>query len=90
VKTLAISISSLFVSSTWFEREVWDMFGIKFLYNDDLRRILTDYGFKGHPLRKNFPLIGYVEVRYDDLSKSIATEKVEITQGLRYFKFENP
>jgi NADH:ubiquinone oxidoreductase subunit C len=66
------------------------MFGIKFLYNEDLRRILTDYGFKGHPMRKDFPLIGYVEVRYDDLNKAIATEYVEITQGLRFFRFENP
>jgi len=66
------------------------MFGVKFLYNADLRRILTDYGFKGHPMRKDFPLVGYIEVRYDDLNKVIATEHVEITQGLRYFKFENP
>jgi NADH:ubiquinone oxidoreductase subunit C len=90
VKTLALSISTIFPSSSWFEREIWDMFGIKFLFNEDLRRILTDYGFKGHPMRKDFPLIGYIEIRYDDVSKGIITEQAEITQGLRFFKFDNP
>jgi len=72
------------------EREIWDMFGIKFLLNNDLRRILTDYGFQGHPLRKNFPLIGFVELRYDDLFQSILIEPVEVTQKFRFFRFENP
>jgi len=85
-----ISIKSLFNSADWLEREVWDMFGIKFLLHGDLRRILTDYGFKGHPLRKTFPLTGYVEIRYDDTKLFTITEPVEFAQRFRFFKFNNP
>jgi NADH:ubiquinone oxidoreductase subunit C len=66
------------------------MYGIKFILNKDLRRILTDYGFKGCPLRKDFPLIGYIEIRYDDEKQLILAEPVETSQGFRFFKFENP
>jgi NADH-quinone oxidoreductase subunit C len=66
------------------------MYGLKFILHGDLRRILTDYGFKGHPLRKDFPLIGYVELRYDDIYQLIVLEPVEISQGFRFFKYENP
>jgi len=66
------------------------MFGIKFLLHTNLRRILTDYGFQGHPLRKEFPLIGFVELRYDDLYQSIFVEPVESSQNFRFFKFDNP
>jgi NADH:ubiquinone oxidoreductase subunit C len=63
------SVTSLFATANWFERETWDMFGIAFLNHPDLRRLLTDYGFEGHPLRKDFPLTGYIEFRYDDSKK---------------------
>jgi len=66
------------------------MFGIKFLFHKNLRRILTDYGFKGYPLRKDFPLIGFFELRYDDLYQSIFVEPVELSQLFRFFKFQNP
>jgi NADH:ubiquinone oxidoreductase subunit C len=66
------------------------MYGIKFLFNMDLRRILTDYGFKGHPLRKDFPLSGYIDVWYDDSIQSIKVAPLELAQSLRFFKFENP
>jgi len=66
------------------------MFGIRFLLHKDLRRLLTDYGFKGHPLRKNFPLTGFFEVRYDDESRTIVNEPLELTQEYRIFRFENP
>jgi NADH-quinone oxidoreductase subunit C len=79
-----------FVSAGWLEREIWDFFGIRFFFHTDLRRILTDYGFKGHPLRKDFPLTGFVEVRYDDVFQSILIEKVEFSQKLRVFRFLNP
>ena len=85
-----LSINSFYSSSSWLEREVWDMFGIKFLLHKNLRRILTDYGFQGHPLRKDFPLIGFIELRYDDLYQSIFVEPVESTQNFRFFKFESP
>jgi NADH/F420H2 dehydrogenase subunit C len=84
------SSSQLFSSSGWWEREVWDMFGIFFSNHPDLRRILTDYGFSGHPLRKDFPLTGYVEVRYDDSEKRVLNEPVEVSQEFRYFDFQTP
>jgi NADH/F420H2 dehydrogenase subunit C len=83
------SITSIFECANWFEREVWDMYGVFFYDNTDLRRILTDYGFKGYPLRKDFPLIGYVEVRYDELQKRVITEKVSLAQDYRDFSFNN-
>ena len=88
--TLLSSVTSLYSSAGWWEREVWDMFGIFFSDHPDLRRILTDYGFHGHPLRKDFPLSGFVEVRYDDSEKRVITEPVEITQEFRYFDFTSP
>ncbi len=87
---LVSSVTSLYFSAGWWEREVYDMFGIFFSNHPDLRRILTDYGFQGHPLRKDFPLSGFVEVRYDDSFKRVITEPVEITQEFRYFDFTSP
>uniref|UniRef100_E1CBH2 NADH dehydrogenase [ubiquinone] iron-sulfur protein 3 n=1 Tax=Cycas taitungensis TaxID=54799 RepID=E1CBH2_CYCTA len=84
------SVVSLFPSAGWWEREVWDMFGVYFINHPDLRRILTDYGFEGHPLRKDFPLSGYVEVRYDDSEKRVVFEPIGMTQEFRYFDFASP
>lgn len=84
------SVVSIFSSAGWYEREVWDMFGVLFSGNPDLRRILTDYGFQGHPLRKDFPLTGYVEVRYDDDQKRVVYEPVKLTQDFRNFDFMSP
>jgi NADH dehydrogenase (ubiquinone) Fe-S protein 3 len=84
------SCTSVYSSAGWWEREVWDMFGIFFSNHPDLRRILTDYGFEGHPLRKDFPLTGYVEVRYDDSEKRVITEPLELSQEFRYFDFASP
>jgi NADH-quinone oxidoreductase subunit C len=84
------SVVGLYSSAGWFEREVWDMFGVIFAGNPDLRRILTDYGFQGHPLRKDFPLTGYVEVRYDDEQKRVVYEPVKLTQDFRTFDFMSP
>ena len=84
------SITSLFPSANWYEREVWDLFGIAFINHPDLRRILTDYGFNGFPLRKDFPLSGNVEVRYDMATKKVIYEPVKLTQDFRDFDFESP
>jgi NADH dehydrogenase (ubiquinone) Fe-S protein 3 len=84
------SSTVLYSSAGWWEREVWDMFGVFFSGHPDLRRILTDYGFEGHPLRKDFPLTGYTEVRYDDSEKRVITESLELTQEFRYFDFSSP
>ena len=80
----------IFSSAGWFEREVWDMYGVPFSGHPDLRRILTDYGFEGHPLRKDFPLTGYVELRYDDATKRCVYEPVALTQDFRNFDFLSP
>lgn len=84
------SVVSIYSSAGWYEREVWDLFGIYFANHPDLRRILTDYGFEGHPMRKDFPLSGYVEVRYDDERKRVITEPLEMTQEFRSFDFLSP
>lgn len=82
--------SDLFPAAVWLERETWDMYGIFFSGHADLRRLLTDYGFNGHPLRKDFPLSGYSQLRYDDESKQIISESVSFSQEYRYFDFLNP
>lgn len=84
------SIVDLYQSANWLEREVWDMNGIYMEQHPDLRRILTDYGFEGYPLRKDFPLSGYVEVRYDDTVKRVVCEPLELAQEFRSFNFESP
>jgi NADH-quinone oxidoreductase subunit C len=82
--------STLYESSVWYEREIWDMYGIEFKDNPDLRRILTDYGFEGHPLRKDFPLTGHVEVRYDPIQQKVIYEPVQLAQDFRKFDFMSP
>jgi NADH dehydrogenase (ubiquinone) Fe-S protein 3 len=82
------SVTDLFSSANWLEREVWDMFGVFFRFHPDLRRILTDYGFDGFPLRKDFPLSGYVELRYDDNKKIIVYESLELSQDFRVFDLQ--
>ncbi|XP_020094171.1 uncharacterized protein LOC109714136 [Ananas comosus] len=83
-------VVSPFPSAGRWEREVWDMSGVSFINHPDLRRISTDYGFEGHPLRKDFPLSGYVEVRYDDPEKRVVSEPIEMTQEFRYFDSASP
>jgi NADH/F420H2 dehydrogenase subunit C len=84
------SSCGVYKGSAWYEREVWDLYGIFFENHPDLRRILTDYSFEGHPLRKDFPLTGYFEVFYDDTKKRIVYEPVSLVQEYRYFTFSNP
>lgn len=81
------SIVPVFINANWWEREVWDLFGIYFDKHPDLRRILTDYGFEGHPMRKDFPLSGFVEVRYDDMKKRIVVEPIQLAQDFRLFNY---
>jgi len=89
-RTPVPSVVSLFPGANWFEREAWDMYGIMFAGHPDLRRVLTDYGFEGHPLRKDFPLTGYVELRYSEDEKRVMYEPVKLTQEFRKFDFESP
>jgi len=89
-KTAIPSITKIFPSANWMEREVFDMYGISFKDHPDLRRILTDYGFKGYPLRKDFPLTGHTEVRYSEDKKKVITEPVKLDQEYRNFDFESP
>lgn len=89
-RTAVPSVSQLWPCATWWEREAWDLFGIIFSGQPDLRRILTDYGFEGHPLRKDFPQTGYVEVRYDEERKAVVYEPVKLTQDWRSFDFMSP
>jgi len=84
------SVSGIWKAATWWEREVWDLFGVAFDGLADHRRIVTDYGFEGHPLRKDFPLTGYVEVRYDEERKQVVYENVRLTQEFRNFDFLSP
>jgi len=84
------SVSSVFPSSSWYEREVWDLYGIWFNNHKDLRRILTDYGFEGFPIRKDFPITGYTESRYDVEKKCVVSEPLELSQEFRTFNLKNP
>lgn len=84
------SVSTIWPAANWFEREVWDLYGVFFSDHPDLRRILTDYGFEGHPLRKDFPLTGHVEMRYDDEKRRVVYEPVKLTQDFRSFDFASP
>ncbi len=88
--TPVASVVGVFPAANWYEREAYDMFGILFSGHPDLRRLLTDYGFQGYPLRKDFPLTGYVETRYDDEKKRVVYEPVKLTQEFRNFDFESP
>jgi NADH dehydrogenase (ubiquinone) Fe-S protein 3 len=84
------SIVPIYINANWWEREIWDLYGIYFDKHPDLRRILTDYGFEGHPMRKDFPLPGFVELRYHESKKRIVAEVLELSQEFRFFTFETP
>ncbi len=84
------SVAAIWPSADWYEREIWDMYGVFFSDHPDLRRILTDYGFEGHPQRKDFPLTGFVEMRYDDEQRRVVYEPVKLTQEFRSFDFMSP
>jgi len=84
------SVAAIWPSATWFERETWDMYGVVFAGLEDMRRLLTDYGFEGHPLRKDFPLSGHIELRYDEERKQVVYEPVKLTQDFRSFDFLSP
>jgi len=88
--TFLPSSVSTFINADWWEREIWDLYGIYFTNHPDLRRILTDYGFEGHPMRKDFPLSGYIELRYDESKKRVITEAIQLTQEFRTFTLETP
>ena len=88
--TAVPSVSAIYSAAGWYEREAWDLYGIVFADHPDLRRLLTDYGFEGHPMRKDFPLTGYVEVRYDEEQKRVIYERVKLTQDFRRFDFLSP
>ena len=90
LNTIITSISSIFRAAIWLEREIYDLFGVFFFKHNDLRRILTDYGFKGFPLRKDFPLTGYVELRFNEELKSVKYQRLKLMQEYRYFNFESP
>lgn len=89
-KTPVDSVVGIYSAANWFEREAWDLYGIRFNDHPDLRRLLTDYGFEGHPLRKDFPLTGFVEMRYDETQKRVVYEPVKLTQEYRNFDFVSP
>jgi len=86
--TIVSSAVTVFMNSNWWEREIWDMYGIYFDKHPDLRRILTDYGFEGYPMRKDFPLYGFSELRYSDIRKRVVVEPIELSQDFRLFNFE--
>lgn len=89
-ETFVPTVTDIYTCANWYEREVWDMFGVKFSHHPDMRRLLTDYGFEGHPLRKDFPLTGNVEVRYNLQNKRVEYEPVNLTQEFRSFDFLSP